>query len=108
MRTALLISAAILLFPSFGWARGQETHTVIRTAYFPMGQGPVRGSVVRVDSKQGRGSYTGARKTYVNIGKRNLTKAELDAMKRRYKFQDRKFGVHRTWTCTVVKKNNPY
>jgi len=96
----ILTAIAILLLPVLGFARGQETTVICRTAYFPAGPG----SVIVVRGQQATASPMGARRTVIKSGKRSLTKAEMEALKKQYKFSDTKFGVHNTWTVITTKK----
>ena len=104
MRYAAWLSIILLLTPVLGWARGQRTYTVTRTAYFPGGPG----SIVTVKSKQGKGAYTGARTRVVKVTKKRLTKKEMEVLKKKSGFKGKRFAVHKTWTIVTVGKKKPF
>jgi hypothetical protein len=81
-------------------SRGQVTRVISRTAYFPKGPG----YTIVYKAQQGTGAYSGARKTVIRCGKRWLTPSEMKAIKDRYKFSDKKFGIHKTTIISTIRK----
>ncbi len=90
----------LMLLPLAAQAASQEVRVLNRTAYFPAGPS----SVVVYQYQQGKGSYTGARRTLVKCGKRKLTAAETQAIRNKFKGQDGKFAVQKTWIITTTRK----
>lgn len=98
-----LLIALTLLVPALACARGAETTVVTRTAYFPGGPG----TVVVIRGQQATASPLGARSTRITSGKRRLSREEMEAIRRQYKFPKGKFATSQSWTVSYRKKT-PY